>query len=350
MDGALKDYRAGEQRRRSWGDMLAWVVAVLVLALPLGLGLAGFGLAWALWPSLSGLIYGAVVIVAAIWLLPRRPKLPKGLLRREDLPGTFALLDRICSRLKAPRVDAVDVSGEINASIGQIRGIRVLTLGAPLWVALAPDERLALIGHEIGHLVNQDPRRGRLVGLAAQILDRWGFLFSPGSNDTVVTWLIFAPPAFVVELWQQALGRLGFMASQRAEYRADALAGELAGMAAAARLLEKVSLAELGHREMIHGRAEGDASGTALVQRVAAAIATPDATLRAVALKQMADENWTVDNSHPPTRLRIAFLARIGGGEVDLSDWQAHLAAVEGELAPMIERCGLKLQDRLILQ
>src|SRR5262249_53292064 len=48
------------------------------------------------------------------------------------------------------------------------------------WMALHPQERLALLGHEVAHGVNGDVIRGFLVGSALRALDEWiGFFRAP---------------------------------------------------------------------------------------------------------------------------------------------------------------------------
>jgi heat shock protein HtpX len=330
--------------------LLAKALALPVFLTPLALIAAAGGLLYAMGPGVAGLLYAAILLGIAWWLRPRRAKLPDPIHRRADLPHTFALLDAICARLNAPQIDALCPDGSFNAYVMEVRGQRVLGLGLVLWRALEPAERLALLGHEVGHLVNNDPARGSLLCHALVMLDRWAYLTRPSGGDHWLTWVIFFVPSLVIELWTEALGRLAFMASQHAEYRADGLSAAVAGTSAALALLEKVSLAELAMAEMIHGRAETAANGADLVDRIAATVrhAAPDQ--RATLLARMRAEDWVVDASHPPTRFRIEFLQQWTRPAPDLADLIAALDSAAPELDALVERCGQKLMDHLIRQ
>ncbi|NED82958.1 M48 family metalloprotease, partial [Streptomyces sp. SID11233] len=60
-------------------------------------------------------------------------------------------------------VDLIAIDGEVNASAMRygVRGRMLLTLGLPLWESLGPEQRLALLGHELAHHAHGDTRHGR---------------------------------------------------------------------------------------------------------------------------------------------------------------------------------------------
>ncbi|MGW5329672.1 M48 family metallopeptidase [Streptomyces sp. NPDC004014] len=72
-------------------------------------------------------------------------------------------------------VHAVAVDGSINASVMTygVRGRRLLVLGMPLWEVRTPEERIALLGHELAHYANGDTRNGLVVGTAVRTLALW---------------------------------------------------------------------------------------------------------------------------------------------------------------------------------
>ena len=109
--------------------------------------------------------------------------MPDLLQRRRDMPDSFALPDAICDRLGASQIDAVRPDFDFNADVVEIRGERGLGPGMVPWQALLADEKLALIGHEAGQLINKDPVRGRLPGPAGGLLDRWSDLTRPDPGD-----------------------------------------------------------------------------------------------------------------------------------------------------------------------
>lgn len=56
---------------------------------------------------------------------------------------------------------AVAVNGETNASVSTygLRRRRLLTIGLGLWEILGTGQRIALLGHELGHYANGDTAR-----------------------------------------------------------------------------------------------------------------------------------------------------------------------------------------------
>src|SRR5262249_12104022 len=124
------------------------------------------------------------------------------------------------------------------------RRVPVLSIGLPLWMALRPQERLALLGHEIAHGVNGDGTRGFIVGAAFSGLDEWiGLLrgtlphavsFRQGLGGYMI-WTLSIPFA---EL-QSLLAQLLWVDKQQAEYFADYLASTIAGTDAAVSMLQR---------------------------------------------------------------------------------------------------------------
>jgi heat shock protein HtpX len=106
-------------------------------------------------------IVGLFLVLIGIELRPRVPRLRAELGRTEraDAPALFSIIDEVAGKVGAPRIDLLVLDESYNAWCGRF-GIRrrcVLGLGLPLWGALSADGRLALLGHELGHLVNGDP-------------------------------------------------------------------------------------------------------------------------------------------------------------------------------------------------
>ena len=85
-------------------------------------------------------------IGVAVVLRPRLGGLPDDapVLRREDVPALFALVDEVAETAGTRGVDRIAVDGESNASVFSygLLGRRVLTIGLPLWTSAMRRARL----------------------------------------------------------------------------------------------------------------------------------------------------------------------------------------------------------------
>src|SRR5262245_62898187 len=86
--------------------------------------------------------------------------------RSKDFPALHAFVNQVAKELGGRPVNKIVVNESYNAAYGVFgwHRVPVLWIGLPLWVALPPQERLAIIGHEIAHGVNGDATRGFIVG------------------------------------------------------------------------------------------------------------------------------------------------------------------------------------------
>ncbi|MEX0168098.1 M48 family metalloprotease [Streptomyces sp. LMG1-1-1.1] len=353
-DGAeLPGRGAGDARRRSGRDgVLAAALAVAVHGVTVALLAGGLWLLVARWghgllPALGGLL-----IALAVVLRPRFAKLARlsgdlPVLRRQDAPRLFALLDEIAEHVGTTGVRVVVIGADANASVTTygIRQHRVLRLGLGLWRILSPQERIAVLGHEFGHYAHGDTRRGLLVGSAFQSLATWRYTLAPKEPDNLMDDLVnllTAPPRLLVEGALVLLEHLTLRDSQRAEYLADASAAHAGGTVAAAGLMDRLLVSgsvegEL-RREVVAARTRiggvrREDPATGLWERVAAHGASIPACeyerLRRVAERR----GHQVDSTHPPTHLRHRLLT---GGEEAAARIvldPARSAEVEAELA-----------------
>ena len=93
----------------------------------------------------------AWVIVRSI---PVRFEAPRGAsIRRQDAPELFGMLDDVKKRVRGPKLHAVLVDDELNASVVQIPRLagllgqrNILVLGLPYMQALSADELRAVVG------------------------------------------------------------------------------------------------------------------------------------------------------------------------------------------------------------
>src|SRR5262249_46197728 len=150
------------------------------------------------------------------------------------------------------------VDEQFNAAYSVVgwRRVPVLWIGLPLWMALRPQERIAILAHEVAHGVNRDATRSFLVGSALSALDEWIGLLR-GQHDHPTEWAeggtIFAILAISQILagylfWvlsipfaavQTLLAQLLWLNKQQAEYFADYLAAKAAGTGAAVSALQR---------------------------------------------------------------------------------------------------------------
>jgi heat shock protein HtpX len=194
------------------------------------------------------------ILIAAIgWICRLRvPKRPKGAVEVSDLPVFQALLDSIAKSLNAPKIQLISFSPEINASVSLVSFSRIphLTLGRPVPYLLSEDQLLALLAHEIAHLVNDDPTQGFLYGNALSTLARSGLTdpATKGLRRTPYGWMLLIPWIILRSLLsvvEWILVNTSARDSQRAEYRADLLAAELAGPESVVGLFENMAQDDL---------------------------------------------------------------------------------------------------------
>jgi hypothetical protein len=190
-----------------------------------------------------------VLLLIVTVLRPRLGRLPRGaaVVDRARAPRLYGLIDRVAAEAGTRGVDVIVLDGVTNASVSEYgpRRRRMLRLGLPLWHTLTPQQRVALLGHELGHYANGDHRHGLVVGTALNTLGTWLDVLRPNSGHrrdlthTLANWLI-AVPWFVVLCLIRLLDHFTLRASQRAEYRADAIAARVGSTEAAAELFDRL--------------------------------------------------------------------------------------------------------------
>jgi Zn-dependent protease with chaperone function len=233
---------------------LAYLVASLVHGFTLGLFLLGcFLLIWC-WPAILVEIIGLFLILLAWYVRPKMTKMGSvGKITRSAFPALYEMTDKVTQALNTSKVEAIFIDTSFNASISQVgwRRKKKLTLGLPLFSTLTDDERLALLGHEIGHCVNGDPNRNLFIGSAIASLVAWYPLLQPAPSrfykpgllvmlTRPILNLLLRTLAQVVKLLVKLLSNLNWRDSQRAEYLADALAARIGGSSAMLSMLEKL--------------------------------------------------------------------------------------------------------------
>jgi Zn-dependent protease with chaperone function len=331
--------------------LIAYVIAGAVYAWALLLVGIAVLLAAIDFPNPFGFVLAFIPFSLAFFMRPRFGKPPKeDVLERDEAPTLYALADEVADALETPRADDIVVNEEFNASwaILGLRRRRVLTLGLPLLSMLAPQERVAIIAHELAHGRNGDSSRGLFVGSAVRALEELYAVFAPDptlSTDYVAAyelglfdritnvfmWIVSRPILGVLYLELHLL----LQDAQRAEYLADALGAEVAGTAGAVGVHEKSFLEPTFHaavQRASRGR-EGEAADV-FAEAVSAAAGVPDRE-RERRRRVARLEEARLDATHPPSARRLELLERRGPQEarVTLTDERSH--AIDQELMPL---------------
>ncbi|MEV0690008.1 M48 family metallopeptidase [Streptomyces sp. NPDC050388] len=301
--------------------------ALLACAIALGVhGMTFALLAGGIWCVVSGwggagVVLGLFLLALAWSLRPRLPGLPDDapLLHRAEAPELYALIDEVARVADTRGVDVIAVDAEVNAAVTTygVRGRRLLVLGLPLWEVLTPQERIALLGHELGHYSNGDTRHGLIVATAYRSLTTWRYYFTPIANPSpgeMVVNLLYLVPYSLLQGVLMLLDQLTLRATQRAEYLADSVAARAGSTEAAVGLMDRLLVAESTattlriaankRRAVRRGTRRAEERGDGLWEQLAAHMdAIPEYEYerqrRAGVLR-----GHSVDSTHPPTHLR----------------------------------------------
>jgi Zn-dependent protease with chaperone function len=332
--------------------MVLVILCVPLLGLGVGwLAIAGSGF-WR-WPAvlLGGLLF---------WLLlPRPVKMPKDvvLLARTEAPELWRLVDAVAAGLETEPPALLGVNTDYNAYVSQVgwRRRRLLVIGLSLWSAEEPQERVATLGHELGHLRHRDTGRGLVIWSGMRVLYQTIDVLLPDIMDShdatyselallnaVSTGLrrLLALP--LIGLLMLAV-RLDAHESQREEYLADLASVRLAGREAAAMSLHRL-LAITGVETRLGAAVRrGEDPWSALD----ATVAPPERELRRLLLASER-RGHSVDSSHPPTHLRVSLVRSRPDtdGEIELDP--AWMTCIDAELAPVRARLARQLRDDML--
>jgi Zn-dependent protease with chaperone function len=205
------------------------------------LGKLLFLLAWPLW----------LLVKSSVSALFVRLPAPQGEeITRSQAPAMFNAMDDMRRRMKGPRFHHVLITDDVNAAVMQrpLFGLfgwprNYLILGLPLLESLSPQEALAVVAHEYGHLAGSHSRFGAYIyrlrnswGTVQELAQRWeGWSGKP--MQKLVGW--YAP----------YFNAYTFVLARANEYQADAASAELVGANVAASALKRVHLA-VAHRDV----------------------------------------------------------------------------------------------------
>jgi Zn-dependent protease with chaperone function len=344
--------------------LVVYLLTVMVAAAAVLLIYPGFGIVPPL-RAVGVLLLGGIAVyvqpVVPAWPKRRRSRGPgPSMLSRADAPELFRLADQVAQAVGTSPVDAIQIGPEFNASYFRYRRQPVIRLGMMLWSVLEPQERVALLGHELGHRINGDLRRSAFVGRALRSLARWRLLLEPqpqrrrrsarGINGIggmvglaeVLVPLLLIPFAVLVETFGRLLAALAGRQGQRSEYYADELAGRAGGSAAAASMLESLLVANacrFAARQLC--RYQPDADLWHEVRKFAASMpAMERQRLSALATRRLD----RIDSTHPPTSLRAALLRERPPRRPAVTLDSLRAAAIDAELSGPAARAAAQLR------
>lgn len=335
------------RRSFSWSVGMAYILAGITHAVTVAFLVGGIILLWVGWPNFWIILGGLIAIAIAFVTRPRIPKLPDDLIPRAELPALYGLIDDICARLGHKPIKGVRIDHSFNASylVAGWGRHSIITIGLPLFSVLQPNEKVALLGHEIGHGVNGDNSRGMLIGSAIDSLDTWYGLVMPAgvfSSESGMPGIIMAPMNLllmgiggIIYSIMYSMLLLLFRRMQRAEYLADDLAADAAG-----------TEAELGSEQKLYfgdtywfaaQRVALEASNLNFIDELHLQMQSiPDHEIERIQ-RVATMENSRLDATHPPTPLRFQFIASRPYRQPTVSITEQQAAAIEVELQPYRE-------------
>lgn len=310
----FEGHAPGRPRRTRAALVLGCASLVLLVS---DLALIGFGLYWLITGWFALRVLAVIMVLTGIECRLRFPRMDTfGEVSRSDAPQLWAVVDQARAALHAPPIDHLVITNDFNASCGH-RGLRrrvVLKIGLPLWAALSPEARLAVLGHELGHLVNGDPRTSLLTQPALSTFGRLAEIFDPddlmdsgnGLADlvsTVFAFVLLKPLHLLFVHAHIGLFHISAQGHQRAEIYADALALRLGGSEGAVELAT-VLVAEDAVLGALRCAARAGEDPAGWRAEVAPVLHTEPARLRHAEQRSI---RYDVSRSasHPPSGIRL---------------------------------------------
>lgn len=198
-------------------------------------------LSWPLW----------VLVKSSLRALFVRLPPPQGHeITRSQAPALFAAMDDMRARMRGPRFHHVLITDDVNAAVVQrpLFGLigwprNYLILGLPLLESMSPQEALAVVAHEYGHLAGS---HSRFAAYIYRLRLSWGTIGQFAEHQQ--GWAS-RPLRSLVGWYAPYSNAYTFVLARSNEYQADAASADLVGAEVAANALKRVHLT-LAHREL----------------------------------------------------------------------------------------------------
>ena len=227
----------------------AFLFAGVIHLITVGVFAAGIWLIYVDWFNWFLSLIGGFLILMAWALFPRPSPVSYEPISIEDAPALYATTKKVAELLQAPEINLICITPEVNAFVSRFgwKHTPYMGIGAPLWLNLNKEQKLALIAHELSHQVNNDVARGIWVGSAISSLEQWySYLHNPYNQDANVAELIahylMRLISMLVLVAYYFLNFLYYRDSQKAEYLADYLGSRVSGTKSFIALNERISV------------------------------------------------------------------------------------------------------------
>jgi Zn-dependent protease with chaperone function len=324
----------------SFSKLLAFVIAGLVYVFVLAQAAFGISLIRDGYQTdLFSMLIGVLWVGMAFIMRPRIYAVPKrNIITRDDFPTLYKITDEVASLLGTKRVDLILITTRFNASFFRAGWLRknILHLGMPLFELLTPQERVALIAHELAHSANGDASRSFFIASAIQALRAWHNMLNDKRTDqiTILMSLYFIIPrliASILRLIATILELLLASDSQRAEYLADNMSARAGGTQASLSLLHKLLLADSLETKLGSFYEIGGTQGVFEALRRKAAHVPPRELERAARVERSLASR--LDATHPPIAYRIELLQTRSALHPEVVVSTQEIEAIERELS-----------------
>jgi heat shock protein HtpX len=301
-----------------------------------------------IWFAVLGLF-----LLALSWVTrPRFGKLDvsERIVDREELPELYYVVDKLCETAGVLPIDGIIIDHWFNASVRNVgvRGKRILTIGLPLFTILPKDERMALLGHEIGHFANNDVARSVFVGGAIDTLATWHDLLDVDHVDEIegifgiISGFFMKGLALIPYGLYMLIIHLLWQDKQRAEYFADLVGAELSGTKSSIHLMEKILFDQIFYHVVRKAAVTNNSSSLLddFRKRIEELPSKEYRRLKRVSELELSKLNYT----HPPNAYRIQFLNKQNHHSSRNSLTVEQNKKIDRELAKYEER----VQDTLV--
>jgi heat shock protein HtpX len=351
FEKALREKDSITKPKISLAFIFAQGLSLLILLPPILIAVIAAMSAQYDFPNIFMLLIAGILLILAWYLWPKISKNDTKVYRRKDLPETFDLIDRIALELNAERIDGIHIFSGNNAYYSKYiwPSEHIIGIGALLWESLTPQECVAVIAHELGHSVSQDPARNILLAKAIYSIQRWRDVLSYDQLNLGITWyfliLFYSIANLILNILDNILTRLLFWESQASEYRADRCAVQIAGVDACKSFLEKFILRDLIDDRAAELYVKLKVTPKDLLAQLDGSVVRPNMELHSKLMKEVHDKKHTIDATHPPTQFRIKYVESFIGQKPLIVADGAELKRINVEIQTAYAQADNRLQN-----